>query len=417
MERALLVTVDLKNRKNSWEPSDKARELKELAISSGAEVLVEMTVRRNKPSPAYYIGKGKACEIAEICQEKNIECVIFNNDLTGSQQKNLEDIINIKTIDRTQLILDIFARRAKSNEGKIQVELAQLLYLLPRLTGRGILLSRLGGGIGTRGPGEKKLEIDRRRIHDRIVKLKRDLTRLTLQRQTRKKHRARFSVLKIAIIGYTNSGKSTLLNALTDSNVITQDRLFSTLDPTIRSYTLPNNQKVFFVDTVGFLNELPYHLIESFKATLEEVVTADILLHLIDASHPRAKDMENAVYGVLKELGVENKEVITCLNKIDRLSEYALMHIQRQFKDAIPISARYKKNLEMLIDRIVLYIGVAVRRYKLFIPQSRLNIVNLVYEKGNVIRKKYTTGGIVLEAELKEDVFHMIKKRLNLSSG
>lgn len=319
MERALLVTVDFHEKNDLWSPEEKASELKELALSSGSEVAHEIIARRDKPMPNYYIGSGKAIEISELCQEKNINTVIFNNDLSGTQQKNLEELMNLKTIDRTQLILDIFARRARSNEGKIQVELAQLLYLLPRLTGKGILLSRLGGGIGTRGPGEMKLEVDRRRIKDRITKLKDELDRLKLQRSTRRKQRDKFSLLTVAIIGYTNSGKSTLLNALTDANIYTQDKLFSTLDPTIRALILPNNQQVLLADTVGFLNDLPHHLIEAFQATLEEVINADILLHLLDISHPKSKAMENAVYDVLRELKVTEKPIITVLNKIDMI--------------------------------------------------------------------------------------------------
>ncbi len=365
MEKALLVTLKLKHDNALWRAEEKARELAELAKSSGAEVAQEIIVTRENPTPNYYIGKGKAEEIARICTQKNIDVVIFNNDLTGTQQKNLEDVINVKTIDRTQLILDIFARRAKSNEGKIQVELAQLLYLMPRLTGRGVLLSRLGGGIGTRGPGEQKLEVDRRKIRQRIAKLTKDLENLSLQRSTRRKQRTKFSILTIAIIGYTNCGKSTLLNALTQSHVYTKNRLFSTLDPTTRSFVLPNNQKVLFVDTVGFLNELPHHLVESFKATLEEVVNADILLHLIDVTHPKARETEKAVFKVLAELKADDKPIITVLNKIDLIDKNDLPRLMRQFRDAVPISALRKENFELLVDRIVLQLGGMLRTYSI----------------------------------------------------
>ncbi|MBL7157631.1 MAG: GTPase HflX [Candidatus Omnitrophica bacterium] len=414
MERALLVTLNLKDKKTPWKPEEKASELAELAASNGAAVEEELIVTRDKISPVYFIGKGKVQEIAEICAQGNIDVVIFNNDLTGTQQKNLEDIIAVKVIDRTQLILDIFARRARSNEGKIQVELAQLLYLLPRLTGKGILLSRLGGGIGTRGPGEQKLELDRRKIGERITKLKRDLESLSLQRATRRKQRAKFSLLTIAIIGYTNSGKSTLLNALTGSEVYTRDRLFSTLDPTIRSYVLPNNQKILFADTVGFLNELPHHLIESFKATLEEAVHADILLHLIDISHPKAKEMEKAVYDVLKELEISEKPVITVLNKIDKIENNEIERFAREFYNAVPISAIEKKNFEGLIDRIVLYLNKVIKLYKITLPQSQARVISMLHEAGHVVKKEYREKDVYLEVELPISFYEKVKKEIRV---
>jgi len=412
MEKALLVTLKLKQSRDPWTPEERQNELSELARSSRAKVIDGMIVTREKPSPAYFIGKGKVEEISQLCTEKDIDVVMFNNDLTGTQQKNLEDIINTKTIDRTQLILDIFAKRAHSNEGKIQVELAQLLYLMPRLTGRGILLSRLGGGIGTRGPGEQKLEVDRRRIRDRITRLKRDLDKLSLQRSTRRKRRAKFSLLTIAIIGYTNSGKSTLLNALTESHIYTQEGLFSTLDPTIRSFTLPNNQKVLFVDTVGFLNELPHHLIESFKATLEEVVNADILLHLVDISHPKAKEMEKAVFDVLAELNATDKPMITLLNKTDKISDNEIRRFTKEFTRAIPISALKKINFEPLIDRLVLHLNSVIKTYKIFLPQSKARLISLLYEKGHIVKREYRGDKVYLEAELPVRVYEKIKKEI-----
>jgi len=412
MEKALLVTLDLKRNKELWSAKERAGELKELAVSSGAQVGHEMIAVRDKPSPDLFIGSGKAEEISQICTEKNIDVIVFNNDLTGTQQGNLENIINVKTIDRTQLILDIFARRARSNEGKIQVELAQLLYLLPRLTGRGILLSRLGGGIGTRGPGEQKLEVDRRKIRKRIAKLKNDLDRLHLQRATRRKQRTRFSILTIALVGYTNSGKSTLLNALTGSGVYVKDKLFSTLDPTIRSFILPNNQKVLFADTVGFLYKLPHHLIESFKATLEEVISADILLHLVDASHPKRKEMETAVYEVLDELKISGKPVVTVLNKTDRLDPDEIPRLSREFGDAIPISALKKENFESLIDRITVYLNTAVKIYNITIPQKDARLISLIYDNGHVLKREYLGDKIYLEAQLAQDFYESIKKEI-----
>ncbi|MBL7158622.1 MAG: GTPase HflX [Candidatus Omnitrophica bacterium] len=412
MEKAILVTLDMCEENGPWSAKEKAAELRDLAMSSGASIAHEIIAIRGKPSPAHYVGTGKAGEIAELCAEKNASVVIFNNDLSGTQQKNLEEIVNVKTIDRTQLILDIFAHRAKSSEGKIQVELAQLLYLLPRLTGFGIMLSRLGGGIGTRGPGEQKLEVNKRTIRARITKLKKDLEKLNVQRLTRRKQREKFSLLKIAIIGYTNSGKSTLLNALTGSGVIARDRLFSTLDPTIRSFTLPNNQKVIFSDTVGFLSHLPHHLIESFKATLEEVVNADLLLHIVDISHPKAKAMEKAVFEVLDELGAREKPIITVLNKIDRIDPTDLREISGEFTEPVRISALKKANFEELFDRITLFLSRTIKRVTLYLPQTETRLIGLVHERGNVIKKEYIADKIRFEVELPISIYEKIKKEL-----
>lgn len=353
MERAITVTVDF-GRREEWTAHERAAELKELALSAGAKVVEELIARREKIEPACYIGKGKVEEIAKICADENINVVIFNNELSGTQQRNLEDIINRKVIDRTQVILDIFARRAHSNEGKTQVELAQLMYLLPRLTGKGIYLSRLGGGIGTRGPGEKKLEVDRRRIRSRITRLKDELEDLRKRRAMMRKKRERFSLPTVAIIGYTNVGKSTLLNALTDSDIIVQDKLFSTLDPTVRKFILPDKQNVLFIDTVGFIDMLPHHLVEAFKATLEEVVEADLLLHMIDISHPKAKEQSDAVYKVLDQIGARSKPVITVLNKTDKIeNDIIIEKAKAYFLDAIPISAIKKEGFNNLSERVM----------------------------------------------------------------
>jgi len=412
MEKVLLVTLDLKRPGAGWSARERSDELAELARSSGAETKESMIVRRDKPSPAYFIGKGKVEEISRLCEDKAIDAVVFNNDLTGTQQKNLEEIINKKTIDRTQLILDIFARRAKSNEGKIQVELAQLVYLMPRLTEKGVFLSRLGGGIGTRGPGEQKLEADRRRIRARITKLKRDLENLSRQRATRRKQRKKFSLLTIAIIGYTNCGKSTLLNALTSSHVYAENRLFSTLDPTIRSVILPNNQKVLFADTVGFLNELPHHVIESFKATLEEVVNADILLHLVDITRPRAKEAEKAVFEILKELKSDRKFMITALNKVDKVGENEQERFVKEFRGAIPISALKKQNFETLLDKITIYLNNVVKTYRMTISQKNARLISLIHDRGHIIRKDYRGEKVYLEVQLPVAFYDKIKKEI-----
>jgi len=400
MERALLVTVDL-GKREAWNAEERSRELAELASSAGAQVVREEIVHRHEVSPACFIGTGKAEELARICADERVNIVIFNNDLTGTQQKNLEAVISVKTLDRTQLILHIFARRAHSNEGKLQVELAQLSYLLPRLTGKGVMMSRPGGGIGTSGPGEQKLEVDRRRIRDRITLLKKGLRDLEGRRAMMRKNRSRFSVLTVALIGYTNVGKSTLLNALTDSDVIVRDKLFATLDPTVRKFIMPNNQKVLFVDTVGFIKELPHHLVEAFKATLEEVVEADLVLHLVDASHPKALEQAAAVYDVLGQIGASEKPVITALNKIDKVeSAEAIERLKGHFNDAIAISALKKQGFDTLIGRVLDHMKGSTTIINIKIPAGDAKTLNLIYENGHIRTQEYVGDWLNIEAEV-----------------
>lgn len=411
MERALLVTVDL-GEPEGWTAEERSLELRELASSAGAKVIEEIIVRRHEPQPACFIGTGKVEEISAICAKQHIGIVIFNNDLSATQQKNIEERVKTKTIDRTQLILDIFARHAHSNEGKIQVELAQLLYLLPRLTGKGIHLSRLGGGIGTRGPGEQKLEVDRRRIRDRISHLKKSLEGLSRRRAMMRKKREKFSILAVAIIGYTNVGKSTLLNALTHSKVIVEDKLFSTLDSTVRKLIMPNKQKVLFIDTVGFLNHLPHHLIEAFRATLEEVKEADLLLHLVDVSHQKAEEQADAVYDVLKDIGADDKPVITAFNKIDKLGLCSIPdRLKGSFHDAVPISAVTGEGLDELVKRILHHIKGCMASIKLRLPASDGASLNMIYENGLVIKKEYTGNEIEIEAEIPSRIKDILYKK------
>lgn len=409
MERALLVSIKLASEKDNWEIEDIASELEELSFSSGAEVIDNIACLRDKPTPDLFIGKGKTQEIAFICQQENIDTVIFSHDLSGTHQRNLEEIIGKKIIDRTQLILDIFARHAKSPEGKTQVELAQLQYLIPRLVGKGIMLSRLGGGIGTRGPGEQKLEADRRRIRKKIDKLKDDLKHLTLHRQTLRKKRKEGAIPSAALVGYTNAGKSTLINALTGSSQLVQDSLFTTLDPLSKSLHLPNGENIIVSDTVGFLHNLPHHLIEAFKATLEEVVQADLLIHILDVSHSQAYEHSKAVYAVLKELGVADKPIITALNKIDLIDDKTwLARLKEDFPNSILIAAKLNQNLDILMQEIQNKFQAKMIHLKIIMPHSRMDLIDLFYRQGRVKNIAYTQEGIKIELDLPKTLAYNI---------
>ncbi|MFA5157007.1 MAG: GTPase HflX [Candidatus Omnitrophota bacterium] len=401
MEKALLVTVKVESEKDNWPLEDAAYELEELAVTSGAEVVNSITCTCDRPAANLFIGSGKADEIAFLCQADDIETVIFSHDLSGTQQRNLEEAVGRKVIDRTQLILDIFARHAKSPEGKAQVELAQLEYLLPRLTGKGVVLSRLGGGIGTRGPGEQKLETDRRRIRKRIDRLKEDLQRLMLHRHTVRKRRQENSAACVALVGYTNAGKSTLINALTNADQRVQDSLFTTLDPVSKGIRLPNGENIVLSDTVGFLQNLPHNLIEAFKATLEEVVEADLLIHVLDVSHPRFYEHSRAVSSVLQEIGAADKPLITALNKIDLMDDKIwLNRLSADFPEAVCISAKSGQNLEELLNSIQKKFEGRMALVEVVIPHTQMGLVDLIYREGRVESVKYLAEGIQVKARL-----------------
>jgi GTP-binding protein HflX len=402
-ESALLIGLERPGH-DRWAVKDSLEELRELAVSAGAEVLDVVSQKRDSPAAATFIGTGKVEELAVRCRDTGANLVIFDDDLSPAQGRNLSEILglNVKVIDRTELILDIFAQRARTREGKIQVELAQLHYMLPRLAGLWTHLSRQRGGVGSRGPGEQQLEVDRRRVQEKIHRLEDALDEVRKNRRVERGGRQRLHWPLVSIIGYTNSGKSTLMNKLTGAGVFAEDKLFATLDPTARKLRLPNNQNILVSDTVGFLRKLPHHLIDSFKATLEEVVEADLLLHVVDASHPQAHEQIKAVEIVLKELDAWGKSTVVALNKIDKLvtGTAVVEGFQREFNQAVPISAKTGENLDALRDEIANRLKDRRVDVTLSIPQDRAKTVALVYRSGYVTAREMEDGNVVLRAQI-----------------
>ena len=372
-------------------------ELEELAGTAGAKVLEIFIQSRDLPHPGTYLGSGRLAELKERVQELEADGIICDDELSPAQNRNLEDALQVKVMDRSLLILDIFAGRAATSEGKIQVELAQLRYRATRLTGKGTALSRLGGGIGTRGPGESKLETDRRSIHNRISKLKADLKEVVRHRDLMREKRKNSAVPVVAIVGYTNAGKSTLLNTLTGSDILAEDKLFATLDPTTRSLALPGGEEVLITDTVGFIQKLPHHLIDAFKSTLEEALYADVILHVVDASGPRMKQQMETVYATLKDLGVEKKPVITAFNKCDLPLGDAFLY-DAQAEEALRISARTGEGLTALketISRILQEQKIYIDRVFAYTEAAALGRIR---KYGNVVKEEYTPEGVRIEA-------------------
>lgn len=402
-EKAILVGIRLRHQP-AWEIAEHLAELKELARTAGALVIETTTSSQEKFHPAYLIGKGKTEAIALLAGEKEADLVIFDEDLTPAQQRNLEEKIGVKIIDRTQLILDIFAQHAQSREGKLQVELAQLNYLLPRLVGKGILLSRLGGGIGTRGPGETKLEVDRRRIKEKIGRLKKDIEEIRSYRRLQRKQRKERAVPMVVIVGYTNTGKTTLLNSLSKAQERIEDKFFSTLDPITRKLNLPNRQLILLTDTVGFIRKLPYHLIASFKATLEEIVEADLLLHVLDANHPQVIEQEREVRKILEEIGAKDKKIIPVLNKIDLLDHpQVLSRLEKTFPESVAISSLKKERLDQLLKKIMESLQNRYCRVKLTIPIGKGEVIARLHREGRVIKKDYQEKEVEVTAEVKKE--------------
>jgi GTP-binding protein HflX len=347
-EAALLVGV-ARNREPRWQAEDSLAELEQLALSAGARVVETILQERDRLDPRYLMGKGKALEIRQRCG--GVDLVILDEELSGSQQRNLEELLGKRVVDRTGLILDIFAQRAQTREGKLQVELAQLDYVLPRLAGAWSHLERLGGGIGTRGPGETQLESDRRRIRTRMAKIRRDLEQVRRHRALLRRPRRKVPFPILALVGYTNAGKSSLLNALTHAGVTVQNQLFATLDPTLRRLALPGNRVALLSDTVGFIRKLPHQLVAAFQATLEEIQEASVLLHVVDISHPNAQAQQSAVESVLGELGLADRPTILVFNKIDRLGQSPFPW--RPGSGRVAVSAKTGAGLDELRQEIV----------------------------------------------------------------
>lgn len=400
-ERVILVGV---SEQDGDDAEDSLAELAELVKTAGASVAGTLIQKRELIHPGTYVGTGKVAEIAELLEHTGATGIVCDDELSPAQLKNLETMLNTKVMDRTLIILDIFAARATTSEGKIQVELAQLKYRLSRLTGLGRSMSRLGGGIGTRGPGEKKLEIDRRLINDRIAQLNRELKEVVKHRENARAKRERNAVPVVAIVGYTNAGKSTLLNHLTDAEVLEEDKLFATLDPTTRMLELEGHQQVLLTDTVGFIRKLPHHLIEAFKSTLEEAKYADYIIHVVDASNPqRDKQMYN-VYETLDHLGVKNKKILTLFNKIDiRTDDDPLQDFRADH--VLQISATENAGLDAVKD----VLQEMLREDKIYIerviPYAQAGVLQLVRNKGELVSEEYVPEGISIRAYVPMEVY------------
>jgi len=398
-EKAVLAGVRIGQQKERvWQMA--FDELAGLVETAGAEVATSVVQTRNTPDPSTYMGSGKLQELAAIVKELEANLAVFDSELSPAQVRNLEQVLPCKVLDRTQVILDIFAGRAQTREGKLQVELAQLAYLLPRLTGKGTQLSRLGGGIGTRGPGETKLEVDRRRIRDRIADIKRELRTVRQHRETQRQQRNKRQIPVIALVGYTNAGKSTLLGTIVEqfgtgaqSVAEGQNRLFDTLDPTARRIVLPGGRTAIFTDTVGFIQHLPHQLVDAFRATLEETVESDLLLHIVDASHPGFDVQMNTVYGVLDELGAANKPTVTVLNKIDLLENPMLGDDPRADR-TFQLSARSGKGMQGLLEWIDDWLSRETVRMQIVLPFHEGQLVSLLYKECKVHRQEFLPSGI-----------------------
>ena len=406
-ERVILVGVSYQDNDDTEQSLD---ELCELAGTAGAVTVGRMIQNREAPHPGTYLGKGKIEELKQLVWELDASGIICDDELSPAQLSNLEDLLETKVMDRTLIILDIFAQRASTREGKIQVELAQLRYRATRLTGLGKSLSRLGGGIGTRGPGEKKLEVDRRLIKDRISQLKQELETVKRHREVARQQRSKNPVPVVAIVGYTNAGKSTLLNQLTGANVLEEDKLFATLDPTTRNLKLASGQEILLTDTVGFIRKLPHHLIQAFRSPLEEAKYADLILHVVDASNPQMDVHMYVVYDTLNQLEVGDKPVITLFNKIDRMDAEQNMYLKDfRAEETLCVSAKYEKGLDEVKDAM----EEIFRKSKVLIERvfdyRRAGDIAIIRKYGQLLEEEYRAEGIFVKAYVPKDVYAQLE--------
>ncbi len=411
MEKAVLVGIDTQDLQCNIEET--MRELALLTETAGAQPVAEIIQKRPRPDAAFYVGKGKVEEVKLIVDETGADLVIFDDELSPSQLRNLENLLSVRVVDRTALILDIFAQRARSKEGILQVELAQLNYLLPRLSGKGVELSRLLGGIGTRGPGETKLEVDRRRLRKRIADLKEEITALQKHRSLQRQGRQRHALPVVTLIGYTNAGKSTLLNALTKADVFVEDQLFATLDPTTRLVTMPGGSEFLLTDTVGFIQKLPHHLVAAFRATLEEVLEADLLLHVVDTSHAQAEAQMAAVNKLLEHLGAQQLPQVVAFNKMDLPeAEANYLFLSRRVTEYAPIAAAKGMGLELLLAKIEQNLHAANSRLEVILPYQAGKLLSLIRQYGKVEEETYLPEGTKVRAVLPRSWAEKIQQQI-----
>lgn len=401
IEKVILVGV---SEQDGDDAEDSVAELAELVRTAGAVVVGTLIQKRELMHPGTYVGTGKVAEIAAMIAERGATGIVCDDELSPAQLKNLEQMLDTKVMDRTLIILDIFAARATTSEGKIQVELAQLKYRLSRLTGLGRSMSRLGGGIGTRGPGEKKLEMDRRLIHARISQLKAELAQVQKHRELIRSKRKKDQMVVAAIVGYTNAGKSTLLNTLTDAGVLEEDKLFATLDPTTRLLELPGGQNILLTDTVGFIRKLPHHLIEAFKSTLEEAKYADIIIHVVDASNPQKEKQMHVVYETLKDLGVKDQPILTLFNKQDRIENLEILKDMKADK-TLKISAKTGQGLDDLKDELEKILRARSILLERVFPYEKAGLIQIVRAKGQLLEEEYRGDGIYVKAFVPAEIY------------
>ena len=402
IQRALLVGIDT----GEYDAESSMDELYELVRSAGAEPVASVMQKRDKPDGATCIGSGRLEEIRDFCSQNEIDFIVFDTELIPTQIRNIENETDVRTIDRTMLILDIFAIRAKTNEGKLQVELAQLKYLMPRLSGKGKEMSRLGGGVGTRGPGETKLETDKRHIRRKIEYLKEELERMTNRREQLRARHKKDGVITVAIVGYTNAGKSTLMNTLTQAGVLSENKLFATLDPTSRALKLPNGVSVMLIDTVGLVRRLPHHLVEAFKSTLEEAALADIILNVCDASSKEFELHLDVTNKLLTELGCSDRPIISVFNKCDLVGNPNDLPMGR---DTVRICAKMGIGTEELLNTIEKNLPVRLMRFNLLIPFDKASVIATLRNAGALQSEEYTADGIKIEAIVEEPLWHLVE--------